>query len=140
MLIHATHKWPDVVTVDLLPYALKLATDLHNATPGISGLSPAEIFAGIKDKNRLKVFHTFSCPVFVLEAHLRSGHKIPKWEPRSPMAIYLGHSLQHASNVPLVMNIKSGLVSLMSYMMIISPMQSLETNILPFNWKILLQE
>ena len=111
MLLHAMHKWPDVITMDLWPYALKLAADLHNVTPGSSGLSPAEISAGAKDKNRLKDFHTFGCPVFVLEARLQAGHKIPKWEPRSRMAIYLGHSPQHASSVPLVMNIKTGHVS-----------------------------
>jgi len=56
MLLHAMHKWPDVVTVTLWPYALRLAADIHNATPGLSGLSPTEIFAGTKDKNRLRDF------------------------------------------------------------------------------------
>jgi hypothetical protein len=44
MLLHAMTEWPDVIHVDLWPYALKLAVDLHNSTPGQSGLSPAEIF------------------------------------------------------------------------------------------------
>jgi len=111
MLIHAMHQWPDNKTVDLWPYALKLAADLHNITPGQSGLSSAELFVGVKDKNRLKEFHTFGCPVFVLEPRLQQGHKIPKWEPCSRMAIYLGRSTQHAATVPLVMSIKTGLVS-----------------------------
>lgn len=37
MLLHDMHKWLDVISVDLWPYALKLVADLHNATPGLSG-------------------------------------------------------------------------------------------------------
>jgi hypothetical protein len=40
MLLHAMHHWPDIIKVDLWPYALKLAVDLHNHTPGPSGHSP----------------------------------------------------------------------------------------------------
>jgi hypothetical protein len=112
MLLQALQKWLDVILVNLCPYALKLAVDLHDATPCMSGLLPANIFAGAKDKNCLKSFHTFGCPVYVLEPCLQAGHKIPKWEPCSHMTIYLGHSPQHASNVPQVMNIKTGLVFL----------------------------
>jgi hypothetical protein len=62
MLLHAMHKWPDVVTVTLWPFTLRLTADIHNAMPGISGLSPVEIFAGTKDKNGLWDFHTFGGP------------------------------------------------------------------------------
>jgi len=143
MLLHVLNKWPDVVTVSLWPYALRLAVDLHNATPGQSSLSPAEIFAGTKDRNRLADFHAFGCPVFVLEARLQAGHKIPKWEPHSWMAVYLGCSPQHASNVPLVMNIKTGLVSPQYHVVFddhFTTTQCLATNVLPANWKLLFQE
>jgi hypothetical protein len=143
MLLHAIHKWPDVIHVDLWPFALKLAVDLHNSTPGHTGLSPAEIFTGVKDRSRLKDFHTFGCPVFVLEARLQAGHKIPKWEPRSRMAIYLGRSPHHATNVPLVMNIATGLVSPQFHVVYddhFSTTQSFETNTLPPNWIHLFQE
>ena len=36
---------------------------------------------------------------------------IPKWNPRSDAGIYLGHSPEHASNVALVLNLTTGLVS-----------------------------
>jgi hypothetical protein len=143
MLLHALNKWPDVITVLLWPYALKLAIDIHNATPGSSGLSPAEIFAGTKDRNRLADFHAFGCQVFVLEARLQAGHKIPMWEPRSRMAIYLECSPQHASNVPIVMNIKTGLVSPQYHVVFddhFTTTQCLATNILPASWKTLFQE
>ena len=78
MLLNAMHLWPDIITQDLWTFALKLAVDVHNHTPGISGLSPIEIFSGSSDNNRLSDFHLFGCPVFVLEASLQHGHKIPK--------------------------------------------------------------
>jgi hypothetical protein len=34
MLLHAMEHWPDVVTLDLWPFALRMAADIHNATPG----------------------------------------------------------------------------------------------------------
>jgi len=112
MLLHAMHHWPDAITEDLWPFALKLAVDIHNATPTISGLSPDEIFSGHKStKNKFRDLHPFGCPVFVLEASLQDGHRIPKWKPRSRMGIYLGNSPNHASTVPLVLKPNTGLVS-----------------------------
>jgi hypothetical protein len=84
MLLHAMEHWPDVVGLDLWPFALKLAVDVHNATPGPSGLSPEEIFSKHKSRpDRLLDFHTFGCPVYVLDPRLQQGNKIPKWQPRS---------------------------------------------------------
>lgn len=112
MLLHAMEHWPDVVGLDLWPFALKLAIDVHNATPGPSGLSPEEIFSKQKSRpDRLLDFHTFGCPVYVLDPRLQQGHKIPKWQPRSRQACYLGHSPRHAQTVPVVLNIKTGLCS-----------------------------
>jgi len=112
MLLHDIRRWLDAISEDLWPFALKLAVDIHNSTPGLSGLSPDEIFSGHKSTNsKFKDFHPFGCPVFVLKASLQDGHRIPKWKPRSRMAIYLGNSLDHATTVPLVLNPNTGLVS-----------------------------
>ncbi len=109
MLLHAILRWPQTVSVDMWPYALKLAVDVHNATPGPSGLSPEEIFLRQKARqDRLTDFHTFGCPVFVLEPRLQQGLKIPKWQPRSRQAVYLGHSPCHANTVPIVYNPRTG--------------------------------
>jgi hypothetical protein len=37
MLLHAMQHWSDVIKVVFWPYALKLAADIHNVTPGPSG-------------------------------------------------------------------------------------------------------
>jgi hypothetical protein len=42
---------------------------------------------------------------------MQSGKKLPKWEVRSHMGIYLGMSMQHARNVALVLHLKTGHVS-----------------------------
>jgi hypothetical protein len=92
MLLHAMENWPEVIRLDLWPFALKFAVDVHNATPGPSGLSPEEIFSRQKSRPaRLLDFHTFRCLVYVLDPRLQQGNKIPKWQPRSRQACYLGH-------------------------------------------------
>ena len=62
---------------------------------------------------RLSHFHTFGCPVYILDARLQSvgGGGPPKWDPRARLGIYLGHLPLHAGSVALVMNPKTGLVS-----------------------------
>jgi hypothetical protein len=55
--------------------------------------------------------HTFGCPVYVLQRPLQNGVKIPKWDPRATMGIYLGQSPIHASSVGLVLSLRTGLVS-----------------------------
>jgi hypothetical protein len=79
MLLHAMEHWPDVITLELWPFALKMVADIHNVTPGPSGLSPEEILTKQRARpDRLLDFHSFSCPVFVLDPSLQQGHKIPK--------------------------------------------------------------
>jgi len=104
-------QWPDIITETLWPFALRLAVELHNKTPGPSDLTPEEIFTGMKQKNKFFDFHPFGCPIFVLDPSLQQGHKIPRWKPRSRMGVYLGSSPNHASSVPLVLSTTTGLVS-----------------------------
>ena len=138
MLHHATILWPDIITESLWPFALKLAVDVHNATPGDTDLSPDEIFSGVKSSRcRLKDFHPFGCPVFVLEASLQNGSKIPKWKPRSRMAVYLGHSPEHATTVPIVLNTVTGLISPQYHVVFddsFTTTKSLHTDKIPENW------
>jgi len=138
MLLHAMYRWPDVCGTELWPFAIAQAVNLANATPGPTGLCAAEIFTGRKSRCRLEDFHTFGCPVFVLEARLQQqGASLPKWEPRSRMAVYLGHSPDHASNIPLVLSTRTGLVSPQFHVVYddqFTTTQCLRTNTLPANW------
>jgi hypothetical protein len=138
MLLHAIEKWPEAITLELWPFALKMAVDIHNATPGKSGLSPEEIFTKQKARqDRLVDFHPFGCPVFVLDPKLQQGHKLPKWQPRARQAIYLGHSPKHAQTVPIVLNPRTGLCSPQYHVVFddtFSTTTASTTNKLPDNW------
>jgi hypothetical protein len=137
MLLKDIRLWPDDITPALWPLALQLAVDVHSHTPSPSGLSPIEIFSKHKDSNRLKDFHPFGGPVVALKASLQKGHKIPKWQPRSRMAIYLGNSTHHAINAHLVLNIQTGLVSPQYHVVFddnFTTTKSIQPNETPSNW------
>ena len=36
MLVHAQRRWEDAVTINLWPYALRVANNIHNSTPHIN--------------------------------------------------------------------------------------------------------
>jgi hypothetical protein len=131
MLLHACYRWPNACTPELWPFAIKLAVELRNATLGPSSLSPKEIFIGRKSHCRLNDFHSFGCLVFVPQARLQAGHSIPKWEPRSRMAVYLGHSPEHALNVLFVLSTRTSMVSLQFHVDHFTTTQSLKTNVIP---------
>ena len=114
MLIHAQHRWPKAIDAHLWPYALRVANEVHNSTPTIGRedhKSPFELFARSEVTPNLNHFQPFGCPVFVLDNKMQSGQKLPKWEVRSRMGVYLGMSMQHARSVALVLNLKTGHVS-----------------------------
>jgi hypothetical protein len=142
MLIHAMIKWPDIISKNLLPFALQLAINLHNNTPGPFGLTPTEIFTGVKSHyNKLLDFHPFGCPFFVLDPTLQQGQKLPCWKPRSRVGVYLGLSPNHASSIPLVLSTTTGLVSPQFHIVYddyFTATNCLTMNTLPENWKHLL--
>jgi hypothetical protein len=55
--------------------------------------------------------HVFGCLVYVLDAALQDGHKIPKWSPRAQLGLFLGFSDFHSSQVPLVLSVQTGKIS-----------------------------
>jgi hypothetical protein len=42
--------------------------------------------------------------VYVLDKRLQDGDSLPKWKSRSWLGVYIGPSLVHAGNVPVVYN------------------------------------
>ena len=113
ILLHAKRKWPAVISHVLWPFAMQCIVDRHNRLSlDENNKSPLEKFPGIEDEPIPTHFHTFGCPVFILDSPNQSGSiGTPKWQPRSHTGIYLGHSPCHASSVALVLNLRTGLVS-----------------------------
>jgi hypothetical protein len=97
------------------PFAIKAMADrLNSLHMDDNGNTPELIMFGVNlDSIPVKNFHTFFCPVYVLDHRLQSagGHGPPKWEPRSWIGVYLGHSHFHVGNIALVFNPKTAKVS-----------------------------
>jgi hypothetical protein len=114
MLIHAKSKWPQEISANLWPYAMRMANEANNVTPNMNDehrRSPMELFANTRVASNPKHWQHFGCPVYVLDAKLQSGKPFHKWRQRSRLGIYLGRSPQHASSVGLVLNVHTGLTS-----------------------------
>ena len=110
-LAHAAHRNP-AITANLWPYALQHASYVRRIMPREHhSKSPEELFTGSKVRPTTKYLHAFGCPVYVLQEALQGGNSIPKWNERSRVGIYLGHSSQHAQNVSLILNPKTGYIS-----------------------------
>jgi hypothetical protein len=92
MLIHANRRWPSAITVNLWPYALSLAADIRNATSNRpDGRPPLNLLSSTTPTPLLKDFHTFGCPVYVLDKRMQSATKMQKWLERSRVGIYVGN-------------------------------------------------
>ncbi|MGL5500991.1 MAG: hypothetical protein ACRDCK_07565, partial [Plesiomonas shigelloides] len=115
MLIHANHRWPQAITPNLWPYALRAANDSLNATPCARHkfrLSPLQVFSRANVDVNVKHWIPFGSPVYVLEAKLQGSVAIfNKWQSRARLGIYLGRSPMHARSVALVLSLETGLVS-----------------------------
>eukprot|EP00984_Skeletonema_dohrnii_P006299 scaffold2255_cov139-Skeletonema_dohrnii-CCMP3373.AAC.2 len=114
LLLHAQDRWPEYISTMLWPFALKSAQDrMNQINVDLSGRTPDMEFSGVAAANlRLRDMHTFGCSCYVLDSRLQTNPKgVPKWEPRARLGIYVGRSPNHAGNVALVLNPKTGLVS-----------------------------
>ena len=91
----------------------------------------------------LKDIHTFGCPCYVLDKELQNGGMVPKWEPRSRLGMYLGHSPCHAGSVALVLNPKTLHVSPQFHVAFddtFSTVPYLATSDVPPNWSVLVKK
>jgi hypothetical protein len=114
MLIHANSRWPESVTTNLWPYAIRTASKAINNTPNLKDndrKTPVELFARTNVTVNPKHWKPFGCPVYVLDNQLQSGKPFHKWGQRSKIGVYLGKSPQHGRSVALVLSREKGLVS-----------------------------
>ena len=91
LLLHAKRHWPEMITTMLWPMALKAAEErLNILSLDMDGQTPLSKWSGDDCQIFVKDFHTWGCPVFVLDGRLQSNPKgVPKWEPRSRVGIYI---------------------------------------------------
>jgi hypothetical protein len=98
-------KWPDVVTEEFWSFAVQHACTFHNASIcNDTQQSPHRMFTGEEAPWKMEHFCVFGSPVIVLAKKLQDGDALQKWKFRSWLGVYVGRSLQHAGNIPVVYN------------------------------------
>ena len=111
-MLYAMNKWRKMILICLWPYAMRYANDVANATPKKGeNSSPLEKFSGVQVAPKLRHFHSFGCPTYVLDNAIQSRQGAPKWRQRSRLRVYLGPSPNHARSVALVLNPCTGHMS-----------------------------
>ena len=109
MLLFAVHKWPKMLSMALWPYALPTANEVRNATPlDNQTKTPLELFTQVDIAPKLKHFHTFGCPTYILDNKLQGNQTIQKWQARARLGIYLGPSPNHSRSISLILNPHTG--------------------------------
>ena len=83
----------------------------HDFDSKDSDKSPQELFIGINILPKIKHFHTFACPTYILDNALQGQHYLAKWQKRSRLGVYLGPSPNHSRMVHLILNLRMGHVS-----------------------------
>jgi hypothetical protein len=99
MLHLATH-WPQHASSIFWPQAIDYAVWVFNRMPNmVTGISPNELWSSVRGDSGTQLLrtHVFGCPVYVLDAALQDGKKIPKWNPRARLGLFLGFSDSHSS-------------------------------------------
>ena len=62
-------------------------------------------------KINIRHYHTFGCPVYVLDAKLQGASFIPKWDKRVIVGAYVGRYQVHDGNVSFILNLSTGHVN-----------------------------
>ena len=114
-MLHGRRMWTNMIDEMLWPFAIKyVAERLNSLQVDLTGQTTESTLHGVEIEDiPVKSYHTLFCPTYVLDARRQNsrGAGPPKWEPRSQIGLYLGHSLVHAGNVALVWNPTTVLLS-----------------------------
>ena len=98
-----------MLSVHLWPYPMRTANEIMISTPTTySEKSPQELFSSINVLPKIKHFHTFACPTYVLDNALQGQHYLPKWKARARLGVDLGPSPNHSRTVHLILNPRTG--------------------------------
>ena len=84
------------------------STDVRNHLPrDETSHLPIQKFTGVNVAPRLATFHTFGYYVYQLRTELQNGKKIPKWDRRCHVGLYLGNSPRHSRSISNVLNLQT---------------------------------
>ena len=79
------HKWPRMIIANLWPSALRYVDDVANVTPNKGEeVTPLEKFSLVSVAPKIRHFHSFGCPAYVLDNAFAelfpNGHQGPDLE------------------------------------------------------------
>jgi len=142
IILHAKRKWPAIMSAALWPYTMQAVVERHNRLAlDKDGLNPLKKYSEITGKLVPTDFHTWGCPVYILDAANQGAIGTPKWEPRAHAGIYLGQSSCHTNTVVLVLNLQTGHISPQFHVVFdneFSTLPYLTSHEAPLNWQQLL--
>ena len=91
LLLHDKRHWPKAIGAILWPFALKATKGRRNHLKlDEHGLATIHKLSKAFTNVEIKHWHTWRCPVFVIETKAQSGH-FPKRDPKSRVGIYVTH-------------------------------------------------
>jgi hypothetical protein len=113
MMLHSAIHWRDVADTCLWTMAVQHAVFLHNHMPNEdTGISSHDVFTCSRwEQRKFHDLHVWGGPVYVLAKDMHDGKKLPRWKPRSHRTMNMGLSSNHASTVPLVLNLDTGYIN-----------------------------
>ena len=115
---------------------------MSNLCLGKSGKLRAGNFSAMHNKINIRHYHTFGCPVYVIDARLQGAGFIPKWDERVRVGTYVGRSPIHAGNISLILNLSTGHVSPQFHIVFdetFSAVTSLKDGSIPDSWKFIFE-
>ena len=114
-MLHTIWYWPQMIDTMFWTFVIKAAADRQNVlSVNSQNRTPSSNIYGMEiEAIPVKNFHNLFWPVYVLDRRAQSAGGLgpPKWEPRSRIGVYLGHSPFHSGSVALVFNPSTGRVS-----------------------------
>jgi hypothetical protein len=138
-LLHAIHYWPEGISKNLWPFALKYACNIRNRVRTSDGKTSEKLISGCPSSftTDFSQYHPFGCPAYVLDAQLQGGSKIPRWKSLSRIGINLGHTPHHTKNVALILNLSTGHVFPQYHVVYddcFTTVNSIKVDAIPSNW------
>jgi hypothetical protein len=93
-MLHLATSWPQRADSKWWPQAIDYATWVFNKLPNMeSRISSDELWSGVsRNDSILQHAQVFGCPVYVIDAALQYGKKIPKWNPWARLGLFLRFS------------------------------------------------
>lgn len=137
-MFHAAEKWKTAISVELWPYALRVANLSLNETPHPNlpnKSSSSNIFTTTTTATNPKWHVPFGCPVYTLKNERANNLPFHKWKTRSDLGIYLGLSLVHSRRVYLVMNPNTRIVSPQFHLQVNDRFMTVKGDTTPYQWQ-----